>query len=242
LLIKRHIRYVDSGINSEKLGGVELWIRQETVFTESISVEQPLGNPNPDIFRRTDFDGKTASYDNRGVEPLVNGAGLFRLDEPVSQGDVVTIELRELHLFTDIILDERHSLMILLWENGEAKGPIYWITAGIAGTLVFSGKRVPDKEDFCKKLKANKTDIPMREYLARMYRVDASANPLVVKQWPDVMSLEVAADYLDISESTIHRLIAKGALKRTPHGKFTKGVLDGFLASSHPKRKKRLQK
>lgn len=203
--IKRHIRYLDSGLVLENDGGVELWMRQETVFKEPISVEQPLGNPDPDIFKRTDFDGKTESYDSRRVEPLTNGAGLFRLDEPIQMGDVVTLELRADHLLTDIILDDRHSLMTLLWENDSAKGLIYWITVGVAGTLVFSGKLVPDKEDFCKMLKANKTDLAMREYLTDLYRVKSSTLPVTNDDYPDILNHTQTAALLQISESTLYK-------------------------------------
>ena len=72
---------------------------------------------------------------------------------------------------------------------------------------------VPDKEGLFRQLKENKKDLPFQDYLVRLSKVmplelaDRSA------RFPEVMTNEQAAEYLQLSPNTLYNIRDKPRLR-----------------------------
>jgi hypothetical protein len=203
-----------------------------------------MGNPDSDIFAKIDFEAETESYESRSVAPIVNQAGILRIDEAVNAGDLVTIELRHNHMLKDIVLDPKHSMQILTWKNEtdwlvvkeDFHGLIYWMVVGVTGTLSMTGKLFLDTDGFRKRLVDNLEDSAYREYLTSLYRIDLTTGEAPRVAIRQVMNHAEASDYLRMEQKTLYD---HPEIPRLRGNKYRKSDLDAWLNSTGKSGKRR---
>ena len=160
------------------------------------------------------------------IQPFVRN-GILIIQEVLNAGTVVTIELRAGHVLEDIVLDEVHSLVELVNESGM----LYWIQVGRTGAFSLKAKVIEDGkrgQNKITKLRANLKDIPLREYLAKQAIVKIQPHLVKHSDYPDVMDIHQAAQYLGIKESTLHKIPPQD-IPRTKHKNFRKNDLEIYL-------------
>ena len=187
--ISCHVRYID-------IEGENYCIRKDMRFDPPVEIESTVGSSDPDIYKELEFTTVEADTANGRTARIVNDAGILLVNEVMSAGEILSVELRIGHRLKDIALDSAHELRILGWDEGL----LYWITAGRDGVLEITGQLVPDDEGFFRKLKANLTDTAFRAYLVQRSLVDSKVTLERVERVPEVMTTEEAARYLGISK------------------------------------------
>ncbi len=225
--ISRHIRYID-------IEGADYCIRRDMRFDPPVEIESTIGASDPDIYKELDFTTVEADTAKGRTARIVNEASVLLVNEVMSAGEVLSVELRIGHRLKDIVLDSAHELRILAWDEGL----LYWVTAGRDGVLEITGQVVPDDEGFFRKLKANLTDTAFRAYIVQRSLADTKVTLERVDRVPDVMTTEEAARYLGISKWTLYKKAGSGEIPRTRHKKFLKTDLDIYLRVSGRRRRR----
>ena len=85
---------------------------------------------------------------------------------------------------------------------------------------------VEDEDGVLGKLKADLTDPAMRAYLVKRSLADSKATQETVEAFPDVMTHEQAAKYLQLSPNTLYN---KRDVPRLKGNRYRKEALDRYL-------------
>ncbi len=130
---------------------------------------------------------------------------LLVLSEVLEAGDVITIELRKNHVLEDILLDQIHDLVELVYDSGKRYRMLYWIKVGRTGVFSMKARVVQDKKGSASKIgkiRANMKDHVYRDFLAKQVRVGSGVPR---HEWPQLMTFAEAAEYTGFSVSTLRR-------------------------------------
>ena len=147
-------------------------------------------------------------------QPLFNNAGFCSIIENIGQKGALYLELQpgkkllEIHVEPDSLMED-----ILVNNNG---GLIYqFYNASTLDTVAVKAKIVDDKENLYSKIKSHSNDLEYRQYYLKqaLKKPGVSATPQPKVEYPDLMTAEQVAEYLQISLQTVYNKTSPGELK-----------------------------
>jgi len=219
--ISRHTHYIDSPDGA---------VRINVEFNPPVEAEMPYGSIQA-VYGEAIHQAKR--NDLEPCAPVVNSAGILIVDGVFEEGDIVSIALRPECVLSNISLDGKHQIEVLV----DDQGLVCWIRIGKDGAFGFKAKVVKDTSGVISKMRSNLDDIPLREYLIDQAKVKFQPDPLREEEYPPYMDAELAARYLGISIRTFYD-IPREELPQAPHGRYRKTDLDKYMEDNrlHKKR------
>jgi len=149
--IQQHIHFIDRPLECHRL---------DVRFPAPLDIGAVLGRDQPYYAEAKDLPPGTQSTLTK-IPSVISGAGVLHVVETVGLGTVVSVELRQDHTLTNLIVPESAEV-ILLANEGYL---VLWVVAGHSGILVLQAQVVKDKENTHGKIRRNLGDVPMRDYL-----------------------------------------------------------------------------
>ena len=205
-------------------------------FNEEISLLNTLGRVEELI--PTDAKEKMC-HTVEQIQSIISSAGILKINRQLDSHDIVVIPAPAKHRLTDVVIDSTCSMDLLLGRDDKQHELLYWFTMGHSGIFKMTAKVIKDEENFLAKLKASLDDVAMREYLVQRSLADSKITLEYAERVPDRMGIEEAAKQLDLSKSTVYKMVADGRVKCSkPGGKllFLKSDLDEIIRKRQKKR------
>jgi hypothetical protein len=221
--ISRHLHYIQNP---------DSCFRYELIFDPPIDVESTLGKIDP---LYPDMESSTENSPKRleKTANVINKNGLLHISEVMKPGETLSIDLRSGFRLDKLVIADENELQVLVRN----KGLTYKFSIGKKGVFQVTGKVIKDDDGLYRDLKADLTDVSMREYVVMKSLSNSVGTTATVEATPDILNTKKAAKYLGRSESWLYKKAGSGEIHRTSHKMFRKSDLDAFKRMNERRRR-----
>ncbi len=220
--ITRHLHYIQNP---------DLCVRYELTFDPPVDVESTLGEIDA-FYLPKHFTGEGTSNRLERTANMINNNGLLHIKEVMAPGEVISMDIMHGFRLDQIVKADENELQVFVRDTGLT----YAFTIGKIGVFQVTGKVIKDDDGFYRDLKADLTDVSMREYVVRHSLADIDAVREPIEANPGIMNHKQAADYLNLSPATLYNI---KEIPRLKHNRYRKDDLDSYMEGKPGKKRRR---
>jgi excisionase family DNA binding protein len=200
-------------------------------FVEVVNMPFMLGDMDGFRLERLIADGCITNCQKQTGEPFANSSGLFRQVLDLGEYGWYLAAIPPGTIFSSLIAVPE-DIAIDIFLNTETSNLIFGFYNPITTSINITAKLADDRRGVMAKIKANPTDIELRNYFLKQCLARPLSSTAYEEKIPELMTHDEASVFLGISTKTLYNWVSERKIAVTKVGKinkFRKKDLDSWL-------------